>query len=97
MGALSGFASPEARQTQAYWLALASMDAADAALGTLISGRQRKDGKDWKTAYEYMQVYLQVGGLALWLAVLVAHPLPARLLSSCGMRSAWTSMTGWTS
>jgi len=69
----------------------------NAALGTLISGRQRKDGKDWKTAYEYMQVYLQVGGLALWWAVLVAHPLPARLLSSCGMRSAWTSMTGWTS
>ncbi len=42
------------------------MDAADAALGTLISGRQRKDGKDWKTAYEYMQVYLQVCGLALF-------------------------------
>lgn len=36
------------------------MEAANEALGTLISGRQRKDGKDWKTAYEYMQVYLQV-------------------------------------
>lgn len=36
------------------------MEAANEALGTLISGRQRKDGKSWKTAYEHMQVYLQV-------------------------------------
>ena len=45
------------------------MEAANEALGTLISGRQRKDGKDWKTAYEYMQVYLQVswGSLPLLL------------------------------
>ena len=45
------------------------MEAANEALGTLISGRQRKDGRDWKTAYEYMQVYLQVSqsGLPLLL------------------------------
>lgn len=30
------------------------------ALNTLISGRQRSDGKTWSTAYEYMQVYLRV-------------------------------------
>lgn len=30
------------------------------ALGTLISGRSRGDGKTWETAYEYMQVYLEV-------------------------------------
>lgn len=30
------------------------------ALNTLISGRQRKDGKTWSTAYDYMQVYLRV-------------------------------------
>jgi len=30
------------------------------ALGTLISGRSRGDGKSWETAYDYMQVYLEV-------------------------------------
>lgn len=30
------------------------------ALGTLISGKVRGDGKTWKDAFEYMQVYLEV-------------------------------------
>ena len=30
------------------------------ALGTLISGKSRGDGKKWKDAFEYMQVYLEV-------------------------------------
>lgn len=34
------------------------------ALNSLISGRKRKDGKTWKDAFEYMQVYLEVRCLA---------------------------------
>lgn len=45
-------ATPEADQ---------DMQDAMTALNTLISGRQRKDGRTWETAYEYMQVYLEVG------------------------------------
>lgn len=30
------------------------------ALGTLISGKARGDGKTWKDAFDYMQVYLEV-------------------------------------
>ncbi len=36
------------------------------ALGTLISGKVRGDGKTWKDAFEYMQVYLEVSRLPLW-------------------------------
>jgi hypothetical protein len=30
------------------------------ALNTLISGRARKDGQTWETAFDYMKVYLEV-------------------------------------
>ena len=38
------------------------------ALGTLISGKVRGDGKTWKDAFEYMQVYLEVSRFPLWSA-----------------------------
>jgi hypothetical protein len=33
------------------------------ALNSLISGKKRKDGKTWKDAFEYMQVYLEVNAV----------------------------------
>ncbi|KAK9835139.1 hypothetical protein WJX81_000787 [Elliptochloris bilobata] len=85
------------------------MDAANEALGTLISGRQRKDGKHWKTAYEYMQVYLQRLGLDDRIGELsIIHVAGTKgkgstcamvesILRSCGYRTGlFTSPHLWT-
>ena len=81
------------------------MQEAMTALTTLISGRQRKDGRTWETAFDYMKVYLEVCPAPLQslhasgpgcCMVLMPSVMASTLSEKVLCPSGWDWIRGWT-